>query len=77
MTTTDLLTDMLLVESEKTATIHAPVERVDITCPTQSTSVAHRRIISPPEQQRPTTAGRCRVGRLARNRELWRLFERG
>jgi len=30
MTTTDLLTDMLLVESEKTATIHAPVERVDI-----------------------------------------------
>ena len=30
MTTTDLLTDMLLVESEKTATSHAPVVRVDI-----------------------------------------------
>jgi hypothetical protein len=27
---TDILTDMVLVESEKTATIHAPVERVDI-----------------------------------------------
>ena len=30
MTATDILTDMVLVESEKTATIHAPVERVDI-----------------------------------------------
>src|SRR5262249_23954337 len=30
MTTTKILTDMVLVESEKTATIHAPVERVDI-----------------------------------------------
>jgi hypothetical protein len=30
MTTTGILTDMVLVESEKTATIHAPVERVDI-----------------------------------------------
>ena len=30
MTTTDILNDMVLVESEKTATIHAPVERVDI-----------------------------------------------
>src|SRR5215469_7652513 len=30
MTTTDILTDMVLVESKKTATIHAPVERVDI-----------------------------------------------
>src|SRR5215468_8640839 len=30
MTTTDVLTDKVLVESEKTATIHAPVERVDI-----------------------------------------------
>ena len=30
MTTTDVLTDMVLVESEKTATIHAPIERVDI-----------------------------------------------
>jgi hypothetical protein len=30
MTTTDILTDMVLVETEKTATIHAPVERVDI-----------------------------------------------
>jgi hypothetical protein len=30
MTNTDILTDMVLVESEKTATIHAPVERVDI-----------------------------------------------
>src|SRR5262245_38324410 len=30
MTTTNILTDMVLVESEKTATIHAPVERVDI-----------------------------------------------
>src|SRR5262249_45124100 len=30
MTTTDILTDMVLVESEKTATIHTPVERVDI-----------------------------------------------
>src|SRR5262245_58907009 len=30
MKTTDILTDMVLVESEKTATIHAPVERVDI-----------------------------------------------
>jgi hypothetical protein len=30
MTTTDILTDMVLVDSEKTATIHAPVERVDI-----------------------------------------------
>src|SRR6516165_4749078 len=30
MTTTDILTDMVLVESEKTAMIHAPVERVDI-----------------------------------------------
>ena len=30
MTTTDILTDKVLVESEKTATIHAPVERVDI-----------------------------------------------
>jgi len=29
-TATDILTDMVLVESEKTATIHAPVERVDI-----------------------------------------------
>ncbi|MBV9276452.1 MAG: hypothetical protein JO333_21335 [Verrucomicrobia bacterium] len=28
--TTEILTDMVLVESEKTATIHAPVERVDI-----------------------------------------------
>src|SRR5262249_7572290 len=30
MTTTDILPDMVLVESEKTATIHAPVDRVDI-----------------------------------------------
>src|SRR5262249_53183868 len=30
MTTTDVLTDMVLVNSEKTATIHAPVVRVDI-----------------------------------------------
>jgi hypothetical protein len=30
MTTTDILTDMVLVETEKTAAIHAPVERVDI-----------------------------------------------
>ena len=30
MTTTDILTDMVLVSSEKTATIHAPLERVDI-----------------------------------------------
>ena len=30
MTTTDIRTDMVLVESEKTATIHASVERVDI-----------------------------------------------
>ena len=30
MTTTHIRTDMVLVESEKTATIHAPVERVDI-----------------------------------------------
>ena len=30
MTTTDIRTDMVLVESEKTATIHAPLERVDI-----------------------------------------------
>ena len=30
MTTTYILTDMVLVQSEKTATIHAPVERVDI-----------------------------------------------
>src|SRR5262245_38627676 len=30
MTTTDILTDMGLVNSEKTSTIHAPLERVDI-----------------------------------------------
>ena len=30
MTTTDILPDMVLVESEKTATIHAPIERIDI-----------------------------------------------
>ncbi len=30
MTTTDILTDKVLVESKKIATIHAPVERVDI-----------------------------------------------
>ena len=30
MATTDILTEMVLVESEKTATIHAPVERVNI-----------------------------------------------
>ena len=30
MTTTDTLTEMVLVKSEKAATIHAPVERVDI-----------------------------------------------
>ena len=30
VTTTDILTDMVLVESEKTATIHAPFELVDI-----------------------------------------------
>src|SRR5215831_6676651 len=30
MTTTDILTNVVLVNSEKTATIHAPVERVDI-----------------------------------------------
>ena len=30
MTTTDILTDMVLVESKKTATIHVPVEHVDI-----------------------------------------------
>ena len=30
MTTTDILTDMVLVKTEKSATIHAPVERVDI-----------------------------------------------
>jgi hypothetical protein len=30
MTTTDILTDMVLVKSKKTATIHAPVEHVDI-----------------------------------------------
>jgi len=30
MTTTDILTDRVLVETKKTATIHAPVERVDI-----------------------------------------------
>ena len=30
MTTTDILTDRVLVETKKTATIHATVERVDI-----------------------------------------------
>jgi hypothetical protein len=30
MTTTDILTDKVLVKTEKTETIHAPVERVDI-----------------------------------------------
>ena len=30
ITTTDILTDMVLVQSKKTAVIHAPVERVDI-----------------------------------------------
>jgi hypothetical protein len=30
MTTTDILTDMVLVKTEETATIRAPVERVDI-----------------------------------------------
>ncbi len=30
MTTPDILTDMVLVKTEKTAMIHAPVERVDI-----------------------------------------------
>ena len=30
MTTTDILTDRVLVETKKTATIHAPVERVDV-----------------------------------------------
>src|SRR5262245_47409517 len=30
MTATDILTNMVLVESEETATIHAPIERVDI-----------------------------------------------
>ena len=30
MKATDVLTDMVLVESEKSATIHAPIERVDI-----------------------------------------------
>jgi hypothetical protein len=30
MTTTDILTELVLVESEKIAIIHAPVERVDI-----------------------------------------------
>jgi hypothetical protein len=30
MTTTDILTDIVLVKTEKTATIHAPAERVDI-----------------------------------------------
>jgi hypothetical protein len=30
MTTTDILTNMVLVKTEKTATINAPVERVDI-----------------------------------------------
>ena len=30
MTTTDILTDKVLVDSEKTATINAPIERVDI-----------------------------------------------
>lgn len=30
MTTTNILTDMVLVQSEKTATIHAPVDTVDI-----------------------------------------------
>ena len=30
MTTTDILTDRVLVETKKTATIHAPVECVDI-----------------------------------------------
>ena len=29
MTTTDILTDMVLVESKKTAPIHAPIDRVD------------------------------------------------
>ena len=29
MTTTDILTDKVLVESVKTATIHAPVERLE------------------------------------------------
>jgi hypothetical protein len=30
MTTTEILADMVLVESKKSATIHAPIERVDI-----------------------------------------------
>ena len=30
MKTTEVLTDMVLVESEKSATIHAPIEKVDI-----------------------------------------------
>ena len=30
MTTTDIRTDMVLVKTEKTATIHTPLERVDI-----------------------------------------------
>ena len=63
MTTTDILTDMVLVESKKTATIHAPVERVDIAdwllhLPDAEYQRCARRIISPPQQQRPPTAGR-------------------
>jgi hypothetical protein len=65
MTPTDVLTDMVLVETEKTATIHAPVERVDIAdwllhLPDAEYQRCAPRITSPPEQQRPTTASRCR-----------------
>jgi hypothetical protein len=65
MTTTDILTDMVLVKTEKSATIHAPVERVDIADWLLHLPDAEYQRCAPPDhiaagQQRPTTAGRCR-----------------
>ena len=68
MTTTDILTDMVLVESEKTATIHAPLERVDIADWLLHLPDAEYKRCAPPDQcsttwpryMNPTTAGWCR-----------------
>src|SRR5262249_2163017 len=64
----DILTNMVLVKSEKSATIHAPVECVDIADWLLHLPDAEYQRCAPPDHiaaGTPTTDGRCR--------STWRL----
>ena len=52
MTTTNVLTNMVLVESKKTATIHAPVERVNGDIAKEQVRLSQLHIIEPTQLAR-------------------------